>query len=314
MLTSKDTKAEEIVRYTLLVLTVLGVVFSIRYSFQNIENPYINNIVILLPFILFLTPFLILSLYKVKKVNAKMEVVPRFLRDIVDNFESGMDLISSIKATGQNEYSVLNEDIHKFVNQLSWGVDFEEALINFSNNVGSHELKRDFQLIIEARRVGGHVDKILRELSTKISVDILRGKERKSNLASNTFTGYISFIIFAIIIVVVYNNLFLDLGTALGSGGGGGGTTAVDADGNPIETGGGSSGEMAIYLTLLMLLSYELAILSGFLFGLMQENNIIAGAPHVVVLVLITFLVFFFFINWEISIQSNLFKLYRMSK
>ena len=128
-----------------------------------------------------------------------MYVIPRFLRDVVDNAESGMDLISSINATRNNEYGVLNEDIQKFSNQLSWGVDFETAMLSFSKNIKSKELYRDFRLIIEARRVGGHIEKTLRELSVKIDTENLRKKERKSSLAANTFTGYISFMIFIFI-------------------------------------------------------------------------------------------------------------------
>lgn len=270
-----------VMKWILLVLTIVGVMFSLYFAFSNITSPDAINIVMAFPFILFLTPYLAMSLYDVKKVESKMQVVPRFLRDVVDNVESGMDLVTSIKTTTGNEYSVLNEDIRKLANQLSWGVDFEKALLNFAENVGSQNLQRDFLLVIEARRVGGHVEKILRELSVKINTEILRQKERKSNLASNTFTGYISFVIFIFIIILVYNSLFTGIGAATA------GNEYVAQE---------ASGGTAVYLSLLILLSYELAILSGFLFGMMQENNIIAGAPHVVLLTLMTFIGFFFFI------------------
>jgi pilus assembly protein TadC len=289
MLNKINFNPQKIVENILFVLTVCGVGYSLYYTFSNFDSPQIVNIVIALPFLFFLTPYLVLKLYSIKVVDSKMSVIPRFLRDVVDSVESGTDLVSSIKDSVGNEYGVLNEDILKLSNQLSWGVDFEVAFINFAKNVGSADLKRDFLLVIEARRVGGHVETILREISLKITVEILRKTERKSNLSSNTFTGYISFIIFVFIIVLVYNNLFLGLGSALLNQGG-----AVPIDGsvpgdNPITN---------IYLTLLILLSYELAILSGFLFGLMQENDIIAGAPHVVALTLITFVGFFFFIAY----------------
>lgn len=279
-----DLNFEEVAKITLLVLSVMGFIGSMYYTINNLIYPKYINIVLVLPFIFFLTPYLILSLYGVKKVEAKMQVIPRFLRDVVDNVESGMDLITSIKTCIDNEYGSLNEDIKKLVNQLSWGVNFEDAFLRFADNVGSSDLKRDFLLVIEARKVGGHVEKILRELSIKINTDNLRQKERKSNLASNTFTGYISFLIFIFIIILVYNNLFVGIGTSLS------GTDNQDLAQN-------NHNKMSIFLTLLILLSYELAILSGFLFGLMQENNIIAGAPHVVLLVVMTFIGFFFFIH-----------------
>lgn len=283
----KELTFEEISKNILLGLTVVGFIGSLMYTINNFAYPENINIVLALPFVLFLAPYLIMSLYEIKRVESKMEVIPRFLRDIVDNVESGMDLISSIKATVDSEYGVLNEDIKKLVNQLSWGIDFEIAILHFANNVGSMDLKRDFLLVNEARKVGGHVEKILREFSIKISTDNLRRKERRSNLASNTFTGYVSFLIFIFIIVLIYNNLFLGFGSTIEDSTLADPATQVD-----------SSSQTAVYLTLLMLLSYELAILSGFLFGLMQENNIISGAPHVVALTIITFIGFFFFIKY----------------
>ncbi len=274
-------EVEKIIRDVLLTLTILGFTAALWYAFNNLASPRNANLILVLPFIFFLVPYLLFSLFQLKRVENKMQIVPRCLRDVVDNVESGRDLISSIRGTVNNEYGVLNEDITKLANQLSWGISFEDALINFAKNVESESLERDFRLVVEARRVGGHVEKILRELSEKITIENLRGKERKSNLASNTFTGYISFLIFIIIIVVVYNNLFVGLVAATG------------AESEAITQ---SNSLLLMFLSLFMLLAYEVAILSGFLFGLMQENNIIAGAPHVVILVLIVFVTFMFFI------------------
>ena len=271
-------------RYTFLGLTIIGFTASIMYSTNYSQYPQTINLLLALPFILFLTPYLFLGLYDIRAVESKVEIIPRFLRDIVDNVESGMDLISSISSTKNNEYGVLNLDVEKFVNQLSWGISFDQALLNFSDNIGSKSLKRDFLLIVEARKVGGHVEKILRELSYKISNDNLRKKERKSNLSSNTFTGYVSFIIFIFIIILVYNNLFVGVGETFTSN-----SEAQISAANSLTL---------TYLTILLVLSYELAILSGFLFGLMQESNIISGAPHVVILVTIVFIAFFFFIKY----------------
>jgi len=278
-----DIDLENIFKNLFLVLTIIGFLITMYYSIMNIYTPKFINIILMLPFIFGLTPYLIISLYGVKKVESKMAVIPRFLRDVVDNVESGMDLISSIKNTQGNEYVVLNEDIKKLSNQLSWGIDFETAFINFAENIGSSSLKRDFLLVVEARKVGGHVEKILRGLSEKINTENLRSKERKSNLSTNTFTGYISFLIFLFIIVLVYNNLFLGIGSSLT---------------NNSNNDGGTDPKISLFLSLLIFLSYELALLSGFLFGLMQENNVLAGAPHVVILILLTFIGFFFFIKF----------------
>lgn len=279
----EEDNVRKYIKYTLLGLTIISFIYSIFHIFTNLATipPKQVNLFLVAPAILFLVPYLSLSLFEVKRVESKMLIVPRFFRDVVDSVESGSDLISSIMNSVKNEYGVLNEDIKKLSNQLSWGVTFDEAILKFANNIGSRDLKRDLLLVMEARRVGGHVEKILRELSEKINTENLRVKERKSNLASNTFTGYISFLIFIFIIILVYNNLFVELGTSV-----------AEDDELSVQ----QSQVLNLYLTLFTLLAYELAILSGFLFGLMQENNLISGAPHVVMLIVFTFFGFFFFI------------------
>jgi flagellar protein FlaJ len=277
---------ENILKYTLLYLGFASMAYSLYFALTHMDQPRLINIYLALPFVLFITPYLLIGLISVKKIESKMVSIPRFLRDVVDNVDSGMDLVTSIKATTDNEYGTLNSDIKKLSNHLSWGIDFDTALLEFAKNVGSSDLERDFRLVIEARNVGGHAEKVLRELSSKISTELLRKKERKDNLSSNTFTGYISFMIFLLIIVLIYNNLFLGLGSAANP-------TGVGLEGitEPV-----ADTKTLVYLSLLILLSYELSILSGFLFGLMQENNVISGGPHVSALVILTFIGFYFFI------------------
>jgi pilus assembly protein TadC len=192
----KDVSIEDLIKWILLAFTVLGFIFALQFSFNNYNSPRTINVALVLPFVFFLTPYLILSLYELQKIQAKMQVVPRFLRDIVDNMDSGMDLFTAIHSTTSNEYNVLNIEIKKLSNRLHWGIDFDKAMLKFAEDVGDDRLIRDLMLIIEARTLGGHVDKILRELSEKIQTELLRESERTSNLASNTFTGYISFCIF----------------------------------------------------------------------------------------------------------------------
>jgi len=275
------------IEYILLTFSVIGIFLSFFYSFKYLSEPRLVNFIFAIPFFFILTPYLFIKLYQVKTVESKMDVVPRFFRDIVDGMESGLEFVSSIKMTRNNEYGSLNIDIKKLINRLSWGVDIDTALIKFSKDVGSRELLRDMLLVIEARKVGGHLDKMFKEISEKISQEILRKKEIKNALASNTMTGYISFGIFLFIIVITFNSLF----TAF---------TNPSMLSNKMLSSNGNSGDVYhkinIFKSVLTILSYEMSILSGLLFGFMSENRMVAGAPHVVMLATLTFLTFFIFI------------------
>ena len=265
------------------IFLILSVVFSVVFvylAFLDLQNPSRVNFFLMIPFIFFLMPYLIIRLFKLKKVRQKMVSAPRFFRDFSDSMDSGRSVLSAIQNLKNGEYGVLNEDIVKLSNQLEWGVSFEEAILKFSDNIGSLELRRDILLIIEARKIGGHIEKILKELSEKLDSEISRNKKRRSDLASNTLTGYISFCIFLIIIVITFNSLFE--GSIF--------TQEKELEGeislNPLDK----------FLSLLIILSFEIAILSGLLFGLMGENSILAGVPHTLALTVITFLTYFFFV------------------
>jgi pilus assembly protein TadC len=288
---STPADMEKILKYFLLSMGFISMIYSLYFTLNHMNEPKLINIYLALPFVVFLVPYLLVGLVAVKRIDAKMVSIPRFLRDVVDNVDSGMDIVTAIKTTTSNEYGTLNKDVKKLSNHLAWGINFDISFLEFAKNVGSSDLERDFRLVIEARNVGGHAEKILRELSSKISTELLRKKERKDNLSSNTFTGYISFIIFLLIIILIYNNLFLGLGNAAAGPVIEGINESLGATQAPI-----ADDKTLVYLSLLILLSYELSILSGFLFGLMQENNIVAGGPHVSALVILTFIGFYFFI------------------
>ncbi len=278
-------KRFKLFRDTLLIISIISIIFSFFLSFNYIDNPKIINIIISLPFFLFLTPYLFLRLYELKMVSTKMNIVPRFFRDIVDNVNSGLSLINAINVCLNNDYDILNNDIKKLYNKINWGINFETAILDFADDVGSNDLKKDMILIVEAKKVGGHVENMLKDISEKINTDIVRKKEIKNNLASNTITGYISFCIFLFIIVITFNNLFVNLENA---------TMSNDGDNSIIS--GGNMDKINIFKSLLTILAYEMSILSGLLFGFMSEENLISGAPHVVALITITFLTFFFFV------------------
>ena len=278
-------KRFKLFRDTLLIISIISIIFSFFLSFSYIDNPKIINIIISLPFFLFLTPYLFLRLYELKMVSTKMNIVPRFFRDIVDNVNSGLSLINAINVCLNNDYDILNNDIKKLYNKINWGINFETAILDFADDVGSNDLKKDMILIVEAKKVGGHVENMLKDISEKINTDIVRKKEIKNNLASNTITGYISFCIFLFIIVITFNNLFVNLENA---------TMSNDGDNSIIS--GGNMDKINIFKSLLTILAYEMSILSGLLFGFMSEENLISGAPHVVALITITFLTFFFFV------------------
>ncbi|MFP4402477.1 MAG: type II secretion system F family protein [Candidatus Nanoarchaeia archaeon] len=286
MISKKSIQVEDTIKYIFISATLVGFIISLYLSFTNLNNPEDVNLYLMFPFVFFLFPYIIYSVYNSYYVDIKMRNIPRFLRDIVDNMEGGMDFITAIHETAQTDYRALNYDVYKLSNRIYWGVDIYEALTLFTADVGSKKFQRDFSLIIQAQKIGGHVKIVIRELSDKIAEENSRNEMRKKDMSSNTVTGYISFGVFTLIVILLFSTLFSSLVF-----------DNQDANSSIREL----EESYNTNLSLFIILAYELAILSGFLFGIMSNNSFISGGPHVIILVFVVFILFFGFTNLGIS-------------
>ena len=259
------------------------VVYFLLISFMSDKlnlmlNPNFLNLFLFSPFILIVFPYLFYNFYIDNIIKKKMREVPRLLRDISEKFMSGIDLISSINSLDYEDYYYLKEDIYKFQNSIDWGISVEESFLNFAKRIKDSNFLEEIKLILEAKKIGGNIEILLLELSRKIEKDNKRNKEKEIALFETNFTGYVSFILFLVMFVILYNTLFLELAGA--------GLESEDA----------RSEEINFILSLFMILSYELAVLSGFIFGFMQETKFSSGAFHIFNLSTICFFIFLLFI------------------
>ena len=261
-----------IVSYSLLIA-------FLSHRLDLMIDPKALNLVLFSPFVLIVFPYLFYNFYIDKNIKKKMSEVPRFLRDLTDKFISGIDFVSSITSINSEDYYYLKEDVTKFQNSINWGISVEESFLNFAKKIKDPNFLEEVKLILEARKIGGNIEILLTELSSKIEKDNKREKEKKLGLYETNFTGYISFILFLAMIVILYNTLFLELAT-------------VGLDDGEI----GRSDEVNFVLSLFIILSYELGVLSGFIFGFMQETKFSAGAFHIFNLSTICFFIFLLFI------------------
>lgn len=289
----KSVSFEEFLSYIFLTLTGAGFFVGIFLAFTNLDNPERVNLFLIFPFIFFLFPYIIYTTYTYYKVSSKMQSMPRFLRDVVDSMEGGMDFISSIHSTVKTDYGTLNLDILKLSNRLHWGVNMYDSLDLFAKNIEDKSFIRDFRLVIQAQKIGGHVKIILKELSEKIAVENLRTDKRQKDMSSNIVTGYISFGIFTLIVIVLFSTLFSSLVFE---------NNYQSTEQDPQELVNSYNENLSLFI----ILSYELGILSGFLFGFMGKGSFISGGPHVIILVLIVFIIFFGYINLGITPNISL--------
>jgi pilus assembly protein TadC len=82
------------------------------------------------------------------------ERFPDLFRSVVQAQQTGMTLPQALEVASKRNYGPLTAELRKMVNQMSWGLSFEEALQEFRKRVDTPLSQRTVPLIIEASRSG----------------------------------------------------------------------------------------------------------------------------------------------------------------
>lgn len=226
------------------------------------------------------TPFLISLIKEAQIATEKEEMFLEFARNLVESVKAGTPISKSIVNVRNKPYGVLSENVQKLANQISLGISLNKALVVFAKDINNKTVSRAITLIGQAERAGGDIGEILESVAEAVSMSDKLKKERKSAISTLVVQGYIIFIIFmAIILIMQFKILPMISGIAdintLGSA--------------QISTGSGISQEEISNAFLYLLLIQGL--FSGITIGKLAEGNIKAGVKHSFALMLISFLV-----------------------
>jgi len=166
-------------------------------------------------------PFLISLLLGQGRQREKEEEFLAFSRDLVESVKSGTPISKSIIQLRARNYGALTLHIQKMANQLALGFTLNQALNNFARDTKSKVISRAVGLISEAERAGGKIESILDSVSKSVDqIETLR-KERKAAVSNLVTQGYMIFIVF-IVIMLVLEFKILPLVSDLGGTEGGG--------------------------------------------------------------------------------------------
>src|SRR3989304_8457823 len=182
------------------------------------------------------SPF-VLAIIRETNVNAEKEdMFLEFSRNLVESVKAGTPISKSIVNVRDKPYGVLSENIRKLANQISLGVPLSSALQTFSRDVKNKAISRALTLIGQAERSGGEIGGILESVTEAVSTSDKLKKERKAAISSLVVQGYIIFIVFIIIILVLQFQILplvvniVPAGTSLGIGGIGIGGDPIDEE------------------------------------------------------------------------------------
>lgn len=270
-----------------LVITLLDLIFLYNKGSNNLFM-FVFGIALLFG----IFPFILDISLQAKKAQQITEMFLEFSRNLAESVSTGTPISKSIVNLKEKNYGALSPYVQKLGNQIQIGIPVHQALRNFSYEVDNPVITRAITLISEAEKAGGEIDYILDSAAKSISeVEKLR-KERKAAIYSLVVQGYIIFIIFiAIMLVMEFQILPMTAGMGIiGSAGG------LSFDANALQnafeadtTNTAFSPEDMANPFLYLLLAQ--GFFAGLTIGKLTEGSLKGGLKHSFIMTLTAFLI-----------------------
>jgi flagellar protein FlaJ len=191
-----------------LIVILVGIIF---FSDKNIFY-----LLIVLGIIVAVSPFVIGIIASSLKEREIDERFLEFVRDLVENVKSGTPISKSISNLKKRDYGKLSPHIEKLNNQISLGIPLTAAFATMANDTRSRTISRAITLISQAEKAGGQIETILESVANSVNQTENLRNERKSSVFNLIVQGYIIFIVFIVIMLVLQYKI-LPLASDLGS-------------------------------------------------------------------------------------------------
>lgn len=253
-------------------------------GFKLVWGSVLIDDVIIFTVLIAITPPAIMH-YKKRKVIKKIEeYMPNFLRDISEMSRAGLTLPRAIATVAKGEYGELSKEVRLMDSSMSWGVSFEDTLINFSKRMNTPLISRSIALITQANRAGGRVSSVLEAAARDATEIKMLQRERSGNMIIYLVIIYMAFFVFIFVILMLTSTFIPTMAQA--------GQAAAAA-------GAGSQFLGAFDPAKFSRTLFHAAVIQGFVSGLVAgqlgEGEFFAGLKHSVILTLVAWVTFTLF-------------------
>ena len=260
-------------------LVAAAIIVAIDFSFFTEDKLFpfllaIAGVVVILP-------FLISLIVEGKVEREKNERFLEFTRSLAESVKTGTPIGKSIVNMSSKDLGSLTPNVKKLANQISLGIPVSRALQTFANDVGSKVISRAVTLIREAENAGGEIDFILDSTSESIyQIEKLK-RERKASISSLVVQGYIIFLIFVGIMLIMQFRI-LPLTAGVGS------VTSIEGLQGASTVSPATIQELTRPFLYLLLVQ---GFFTGLTIGKIAEGSIRAGLKHSIILIVLAFLI-----------------------
>ena len=274
---------------------IIGIVIALvliisTYFLFNSTNPNLFTFMLGIAFIIGGLPFFLSIMTETSQASEKEAMFLEFSRGLVEGVKAGTPISKSIFNIKSKDYGSLNPHVEKLANQISLGIPINTAFETFARDIGSRTIARSVNIISEAEKAGGRIDDILESVVKSVSQVERLKKERKSSMYTLVVQGYIIFLIFIVIMLVMQFKV-LPIASQLG-----GQFSNADSSGIPtginlgIGGGGTPTSPEEMVKPFIWLLVVQ-GFFAGLVIGKLSEGSLKAGLKHSFMLIVLSFLI-----------------------
>lgn len=213
------------------------------------------------------------------------EMFLEFSRNLAESVKSGTPISRSILNVKSKYYGHLTPHVQKLANQISLGIPVKDALKVFASDINNKTITRAINLISEAEKAGGQIEQILDSVAKSVAETEKLKKERRAAIYSLVVQGYIIFLIFIVIMLVLQFKI-LPMASDFGD------MSTGDMEGfEGIGAGGGakfSADELASPFLYLLL---SQGLFAGLIIGKLAEGSIKPGIKHSFMMMILAYLI-----------------------
>ncbi len=156
-------------------------------------------------------PSAILDYFDKRWKEAVNNHLPDLFLNIIQAKQTGMTLHQALEEAAKRDYGPLTNELKKLVNQISWGLSFEEALQRFNDRVDTPLVRESIPLIVEASHSGGRVEKVFKPISRFTQTILLMKKERRAQIRPYIAIIYVAFYVFVFTIILLFKTFFVEM-------------------------------------------------------------------------------------------------------
>ena len=263
-----------------IISVAAAIIFFVIASIFYLTSPTLDYMIVI-ALTIGVTPSSVVSIIHNRWKFKIEKATPDFLRDLATASRTGIPLQVALEHASNRQYGPLTKELKLLVSHMSWGMNFNEALIEFSDRIDLPLIKKATVLINEASKHGGDLSAIFDSTAKYLDSINSWATKRRQQTTPYVLIFYFSVFIFLFIIIIISNMMFAPLSqTAAGS------VSFI----KPILS-SASSRRLFLHATLLE------SLFGGLIAGKINEDSFVDGLKHVAVLAVASGLAFYLFLH-----------------